>query len=94
VNIRFEAVYLAQPRVVLERLYMNRRAEYAAVQECISRLEHDPFPPASEREPLYLLGQLLDPESFVCGDWRVCFHVEDDAFVVIEWLAQVGRGRV
>jgi hypothetical protein len=94
VNIRFEAVCMAQPRAVLDQLYADQRAEHAAVRGCIHQLEQDPYPPTSEREPLYLLGSLLDPEAFVCGHWRISFHVEDDAFVVIDWLAQIDRGRV
>jgi len=36
-----------------------------------------------------LLGVMLDPAAFVCGAWRISFHVEDGAFVIIERLLQV-----
>jgi len=93
VNIRFEAVLETQAERVLEHLRQTAPAEWQALLECITRLEQDPYPPPSQRAPVHLLGVLLDPAAFVCGAWRISFHVEDAAFVVVRWLVQVDPRR-
>jgi hypothetical protein len=85
VSVLFEAVYSDRVQWVLDRV---ESADYDLLRRCILALEQDPYPPASQRAPLVIPGQRTYPDSFRCEGWRIAFHVEDDAFVIID---DVGR---
>lgn len=87
-NIHFEA--LLEPAAVwaLDRLRATSPADYTALGRCISALERNPYPPPFLRAPLVIPGGVTDPHALACGRWRISYHVEDDAFVVIERLGR------
>ncbi len=88
VNTRFEAFLGPTANWALDRLRSVAPTEYAHVVRCIAELEYDPYPPASRRAPLVIPGRVMYSDAYRCGDWRVAFHVEDDAFVIVD---DVGR---
>jgi len=88
VNIRFEALLTDRARWQLERLRHTLPVDYSHIVRCIAQLEGDPFPPPALLGPLVIPGQRVYAEAYRCRGWRIAFHVEDDAFLVID---DIGR---
>ena len=59
-----------------------------ALDQCITQLEQDPYPPPWQLRPLVIPHQAVYRDAFVCGDWGIAYHVEDHAFVVIDAIAR------
>jgi mRNA-degrading endonuclease RelE of RelBE toxin-antitoxin system len=81
----FEAIYSERVRWELDRI---DAAEYELLQRCIVALERNPFPPPELRAPLTIPGGSAYPEALRCRDWRIGYHVEDDAFLFIDDIAR------
>jgi hypothetical protein len=86
VNIQFEAYLTDIARWQLDRMRVSLPADHARVVRCIAQLERNPFPPPALLGPLVVPGRIVYAEAYRCHGWRIAFHVEDDAFVVIEEL--------
>ncbi len=81
----FEAVYSDRARWILDHV---DAVTYETLRACVLALERTPFPPPSLRAPLVIPGQRTYPDAYRCRTWLIAFHVEDDAFIVID---DVGR---
>ncbi len=80
----YEAILSDRARLYLQRL---NPADHAQVAQCIARLEHDPYPGASERVTLVIPLQRVYRDAYRCGEWGIAYHVEA-VFVIVD---DIGR---